>query len=273
MFIILASQLRCLMALVTEKSAAKKHGRSAQKQSVKSIEHSRPIGLSDSKPIGTFERRIDMKKAGKANKDVSMKTHWEGIYKTKSPVQVSWFKPHLEKSLELINKSGIDHEAHIIDIGGGASTLVDDLLKQGYPHVTVLDISAQAIDISKQRLGKFAGKVEWIAADITKAKLPQNAYDLWHDRAVFHFLTHERDRAKYIAALNHSLKPCGHLVMATFGLNGPLKCSGLDIARYSLPVLLDELGSNFTPLEELTETHLTPFQTKQEFLYGLFRKN
>ena len=201
-----------------------------------------------------------------------MKEHWEKIYHTKSPTGVSWYTPHLANSLALILKTGIGKEASIIDVGGGASTLVDDLLEKGFCRVTVLDLSSQALAVSKSRLKTQSSDVKWIEGDITQTTLPENAYDLWHDRAVFHFLTRSEDRRKYIAVLEHALKPGGHVVMATFGINGPPKCSGLDVMRYSPNTLQSELGKRFTMLESFMENHETPFQTKQEFTCCLFRK-
>lgn len=201
-----------------------------------------------------------------------MKEHWEKVYQTKSATGVSWYTPHLANSLALILKSGIGKEASVIDVGGGASTLVDDLLEKGFSHTTVLDISSKALAVSKARLGKQASEVNWVEGDITQITLSENAHDLWHDRAVFHFLTRTGDRRKYMNAMQHSVKPGGQVVIATFGVNGPPKCSGLDIVRYSPDALQLELGKNFKLLESLSEEHQTPFQTKQEFIYCRFGK-
>ena len=201
------------------------------------------------------------------------KTHWESIYKTKSSKEVSWYVPHLEKSLELILKLGLSKDAEIIDVGGGASTLPDDLLANGFKNITVLDISSEALKVSKNRLGNKANSFHWLEADVTQVVFKPNHYDLWHDRAVFHFLTKPEDRQKYIGNLNKALKQGGYVLIATFGPNGPLKCSGLEIVRYSVESLQKELGEAFRLEKQSVEIHQTPFGTMQEFLYGLFRKN
>ncbi len=186
---------------------------------------------------------------------------------------MSWFKPHLDPSLSIISKLGLNAGDQIIDVGAGASTLVDDLLERKLGKVTVLDISGKALDISRKRLGARADEVTWLAADITRVDLPKNHYDLWHDRAVFHFLTSPTDRAKYIEALRSSLKAGGDLIIATFGLNGPPKCSGLDIVRYSAQTLSDELGGAFELVESFDESHKTPSAATQNFVYGWFKKS
>lgn len=201
------------------------------------------------------------------------KTHWENIYKTKSSKEVSWYEPHLEKSLEIISTLGFSKEAEIIDIGGGASTLPDDLLTQGFENITILDISQEALKVSQERLGKDAGLIRWIEGDVTQVSLKPNSYDLWHDRAVFHFLTKPEDRKNYVKNLASSLKLDGYALLATFGPNGPLKCSGLDIVRYSAESLQKELGEDFQLKESFTEIHKTPFDTAQEFLYCVFKLN
>lgn len=201
------------------------------------------------------------------------KAHWENIYKTKSSKDVSWYAAHLEKSLQMIRELGLSKDAEIIDVGGGASTLPDDLLTEGYKNITALDISSEAIKVSKDRLGNKADSIHWLEADITETKLKPDYFDLWHDRAVVHFLTKPEDRQKYINNLNKALKPGGHALMATFGSNGPLKCSGLEIVRYSAESLKKELGETFKLEKHFTETHKTPFDATQEFLYCLFRKS
>ena len=200
------------------------------------------------------------------------KNHWENIYQSKPANQVSWFQPHLAKSLESIASTRIDKEARIIDVGGGASALVDDLMEKGFKNITVVDISSEALKVSKGRLGDRAGNVQWIEGNVTQVSLTPNYYDLWHDRAVFHFLVSPEDRRKYIESLTKSLKFKGYLLMATFGPNGPLKCSGLEIVRYSSGSLQKELGDAFHLEKEAIEIHKTPFDTAQEFLYCLFQK-
>lgn len=200
------------------------------------------------------------------------KTHWENIYAVKAPTEVSWYREHLDNSLEMILQTKTGKTGAIIDIGGGSSTLVDDLFKKGFSNLSVLDISANAIETSRKRLGKRAEKVEWIVADITNVSLPENYYDVWHDRAVFHFLTDAGDRKKYVELVMRSLKIGGHIIVASFGLNGPTKCSGLDVVRYSPETMRDEFGESFRLVKSMNETHCTPFETTQEFIYCYCRK-
>lgn len=203
---------------------------------------------------------------------IGSKAHWENIYKTKSSKDVSWYTPHLDKSMELILNLNLSKDTAIIDIGGGASTLPDDLLAKGFKNLTVLDISAEAIKVSKDRLGNKVNLVQWIEADVTQATLKSNLYNLWHDRAVFHFLTNSDDRKKYVEHLKQSLKLGGHAIISTFSLKGPLKCSGLEIARYSPGILHAELGNEFKLIESFEEEHATPFGTTQAFVYCHFEK-
>jgi ubiquinone/menaquinone biosynthesis C-methylase UbiE len=200
------------------------------------------------------------------------KNHWEAIYKTKSSKEVSWYSPRLEKSLELIQSLNLPNDAHIIDVGGGASTLPDDLIVAGFKNIAVLDISKEALKASQERLGKKSGLILWIEGDATELSLEPELYDCWHDRAVFHFLTNPEDRQKYIKNLKKTLRPRGYALIATFGPNGPLKCSGLEIIRYSAESLQRELGNSFQLERHFVEIHKTPFDTAQEFLYCLFRK-
>lgn len=201
------------------------------------------------------------------------KTHWESIYKTKSSKEVSWYSPHLERSLEIITGLGLPADAKILDVGAGASTLPDDLLARGFKNITVLDISSEALKVSKERLGKSADLIQWLEGDITQVSLEAGSYDLWHDRAVFHFLTNLEDRKKYVKKLVSALKPNAYVLMATFGPNGPLKCSGLEIVRYSAGNLQKELEGSFQLEQHFAEIHKTPFDTTQEFLYCLFKKH
>lgn len=193
--------------------------------------------------------------------------HWEDVYGRKKPEEVSWFAPHLKRSLAFVEKAGLPHEAAIIDVGGGASTLVDDLLERGHSNVTVLDISANAIEVAKQRLGARALEVQWRVGDITEVALPEGAFDFWHDRAVFHFLRQPADREKYVANVRRALKPGGHILVATFGPEGPQRCSGLDVMRYSSDQLHGEFGDDFRKVESLTELHSTPSGGEQQFVY------
>ncbi|MEH6458506.1 class I SAM-dependent methyltransferase [Chitinimonas sp. JJ19] len=200
------------------------------------------------------------------------KLHWESVYQAKAPDAVSWYSPHLVTSLRLISEQVPSKDAAIIDVGGGEATLVDDLLAKGYTQPSVLDISQAAIDVARQRLGPHAAQVHWLVADIASARLEAAHYDLWHDRAVFHFLTTAVARQAYVRQLTHALKPGGHAIIATFGPDGPLKCSGLDIVRYDAAQLQQALGPQFTLLDSFTEPHQTPFGTTQQFLYGVFRR-
>ncbi len=195
------------------------------------------------------------------------KTHWEKIYTTKAPDQVSWYRPHLETSLALLKRRVTDRSASIIDVGGGESTLVDDLLTEGFQNITVLDVSQAAIDVNKTRLGERASGARWIVADITAVELAPKMYDVWHDRAVFHFLTAQEQRAAYVRQVARSVKPGGHVIVSTFGPEGPTKCSGLDVVRYDADSLHDEFGARFRLLESSKEMHQTPFGTTQQFLY------
>jgi ubiquinone/menaquinone biosynthesis C-methylase UbiE len=171
----------------------------------------------------------------------------------------------------MIAGTGVGKDAAIIDVGGGNSTLVDDLLENGFADISVLDISAKAIADSKERLGTKANNVRWIEADITSVELPKDRYDVWHDRAVFHFLT-DPDRRKYLRRVLCSLKLGGHIIVASFGLEGPEKCSGLDVVRYSPESMHDEFGNSFLLIEHVGETHSTPSGTTQDFVYCYCRK-
>src|SRR5215469_2338822 len=193
--------------------------------------------------------------------------HWERIYKEKAPTDVSWYRPHLEKSLSLIKQLACERSAPIIDVGGGESTLVDDLLGRGYENITVLDISQTAVDASRKRLGSGADGVHWIVSDITNVELEPGAYDLWHDRAVFHFLTDPGSRQAYVRQVARSVRHGGHAIVSTFGPEGPMKCSGLDVVRYDADSLHREFGGRFRMLGHSKELHRTPFETVQQFLY------
>ncbi|MFC4158908.1 class I SAM-dependent methyltransferase [Chitinimonas lacunae] len=199
------------------------------------------------------------------------KIHWETVYQTRSAEDVSWYSPCLPTSLRLIGQVASGPQTAILDVGGGAATLVDHLLAAGYQRPGVLDVSAAALQTARQRLAERAAEVDWLAADIVTAALPAARYDIWHDRAVFHFLTDEAERQGYLRQLQHALKPGGHLIMATFGPEGPLRCSGLDVVRYDAASLSACLGERFTLLDSLIESHHTPFGTEQQFFYGLYR--
>jgi SAM-dependent methyltransferase len=199
------------------------------------------------------------------------KAHWENIYQTKSPLEVSWYQREPAVSLGLIDRASVDRDAPIIDVGGGASVLVDRLLSRGYLHVSVLDVSARALACARARLGDLARSVEWIEADITSFQPPHH-FRVWHDRAVFHFLTDPPDRRAYVKAVNEGLEPGGHLIIATFAIGGPTKCSGLDICQYDAARMGAELGPGFELQEEVGETHATPAGKEQRFIFLRYRR-
>jgi SAM-dependent methyltransferase len=193
--------------------------------------------------------------------------HWERIYATKRPHQVSWYRRHLDVSLRLITNASEDAATRIVDVGGGESTLVDDLIAAGYRDVTVLDLSATALDVAKRRLGGDAAHATWIQADVCTHPFRSRVFDIWHDRAVFHFLTDLRDRAAYVRQVGRAVRDGGHVIVATFGPDGPLQCSGLDVVRYDAQSLHDAFGMRFALVDHLTEVHETPWGTIQQFVY------
>jgi ubiquinone/menaquinone biosynthesis C-methylase UbiE len=195
------------------------------------------------------------------------KRHWENVYTTKAPDAVSWYRRHLETSLALIERAADARESSIIDVGGGESTLVDDLLLRGYKNLTVLDVSQTAIEVTRKRLGSAAEQVRWLVGDIVEIGLEQHAYDLWHDRAVFHFLTTPERRLAYVRQVTRVVKSGGHVIVSTFGPEGPAKCSGLEVMRYDAESLHGEFGGQFRLVESSKELHQTPFGTTQQFLY------
>jgi SAM-dependent methyltransferase len=202
---------------------------------------------------------------------VGSREHWDAIYGRKASDQLSWYRTHLERSLAFIEDAKLDPSAPIIDVGGGTSTLVDDLLARGFTNLTVLDISPLAIDAAKARLGDRAAGVHWIVADATEANLNSGAYLFWHDRAVFHFLRDGNSRRAYLANVRRAVRPGGHVLIATFGPEGPERCSGLDIVRYDAETLHRELGPDFAQVSSVLENHKTPNGTDQQFLYGCYR--
>lgn len=193
--------------------------------------------------------------------------HWENVYKTKAPDAVSWYRPHLDRSLGLIELASPDRAASIIDVGGGESTLVNDLVARGYPNVTVLDVSQTALDVARAKLGSEGRAIRWICADVTQVELPPQSFDVWHDRAVFHFLTTPEHRKAYIQLVTRAVRPGGHVIISTFGLEGPTKCSGLDVVRYEAETLYGQFGAQFNLVESSKELHVTPAGTTQQFLY------
>lgn len=197
------------------------------------------------------------------------KQYWENVYATKSPNEVSWTQETPQTSLNLIHSFGLDKNAEIIDIGGGDSKLVDHLLEQGFENLTVLDISAHAIERAKERLGNKADKVNWIVSDVLDF-VPQKKYDIWHDRAAFHFLAEEKQVEQYKELISQAAPPC--LAIGTFSENGPLKCSGLAIKQYSADALAQVFGGEYELKESFTEDHTTPFNTTQNFQFVSLKK-
>jgi SAM-dependent methyltransferase len=193
--------------------------------------------------------------------------HWEGVFTSKAADQVSWYRPHLEISLDLIERRAPERSAAIIDVGAGESTLVDDLLARGYRDLTVLDVSHTAIEATRERLGSAADWVRWIVSDITRADLAPGSFDVWHDRAVFHFLTDPEERRLYVDLVLRSVKRGGHVIVSTFGPQGPMKCSGLEVMRYDAEALHGEFGKRFRIEESTEELHRTPWGTAQQFVY------
>jgi len=200
------------------------------------------------------------------------KQHWDSVYAAKAPDALSWYAPHLTRSLAYIESAAPDRAARIIDVGGGESTLVDDLLGAGYRRLTVLDISAKALDAGRQRLGAEGAGVQWLAADVLEADLPSGHFDVWHDRAVFHFLTSDEGRQRYVRKVLQAVKPGGMVIVATFGPQGPEKCSGLPVSRYSASQLHGSFGEPFQLVESSVEVHRTPWGTPQQFVYCFCRR-
>ena len=203
---------------------------------------------------------------------MTTRDHWEKAYAEKAPDQVSWYRPHLDHSLAVIERVVPDRGAAIVDIGGGASTLVDDLLARGYSNVTVLDVSPMALAQAQARLGRLAGSVSWLEGDITTVELPPATFAFWHDRAVFHFLREEADRTRYVATLRRSVPDGGHVLIGTFGPEGPERCSGLEVVRYTVERLGAQFGDGFEEVDRQTETHVTPLGRTQQFVYWHARR-
>ncbi len=199
------------------------------------------------------------------------KSHWERVYHNQLPTRVSWYQPHALRSLSLIRRVSAPPDGAIIDVGGGASTLIDDLLDAGYHDLTVLDLSATALAEARTRLGTRANDVRWIEADILEAPLPLAGYSVWHDRAVFHFLTAPADRARYVAQVRRAVRSGGFVLVATFADDGPTRCSGLAVNRYSPDALHAEFGAPFRLIDSEREQHITPGGVRQAFIYCLCR--
>lgn len=214
--------------------------------------------------------KIDLSQTLTPNMDI--RAHWDHIYQTKAPNQVSWYQEHPYLSMQFIRRTGVALTGRIIDVGGGASTLVDNLLDAGFQHVTVLDISPTALQAARQRLGQRAAAVTWIEADILHASLPYHFYDVWYDRAVFHFLTRVEDRQRYLEAVRQAVRAGGHVIVASFAEDGPQHCSGLEVMRYSPESLQVEFGPDFRLLDSAREVHRTPSGAEQRFIYCYCRK-
>jgi len=197
--------------------------------------------------------------------------HWQTVYQSRDEQQTSWFRPHLEESLRLIEQLALTVDSPVIDIGAGRSTLVDDLLARGFADISVLDLSDAALQEARSRVGETAS-VRWLAADVLAANLPVSHYRLWHDRAVFHFLTWPEDRARYLAQARRSVREGGFVILATFAPDGPDKCSGLPVCRYDADALAAEFADGFTRIADSLETHHTPFATEQNFTYLVLRR-
>lgn len=198
--------------------------------------------------------------------------HWEGVYRGKAERETSWYREHLATSLALIDALALDKATPVIDIGGGRATLVDDLLARGYTDLAVLDLSESALAQARERLGAAGAGVAWHVADATRAALPEAHYGLWHDRAVFHFLMSPEDRQAYVRKVLHSVRPGGHVIVATFAEDGPLQCSGLPVMRYDADGLHAEFGEAFTLVGHEREVHHTPMGSTQQFTYCYCRK-
>lgn len=198
---------------------------------------------------------------------MNARAHWEQVYRSKRPTEVSWYAPHLDVSLRLIENASPGRDSRIIDVGGGEATLVDDLLDRGFRNLSVLDVSSTALAVANARLGQRAGIVDWLCGDVTTYPLCGSQFDVWHDRAVFHFLTDLNDRAAYVRQVTRAIRPGGHVIVATFGPEGPTKCSGLDVVRYDPDALHDQFGASFRLVRHLTEMHQTPAGGMQHFTY------
>ncbi len=197
--------------------------------------------------------------------------HWEHVYRSKAANAVSWYRPHLEASLGLIEQEARSRQAAILDIGGGASTLADDLISAGFEDVTVLDVAEAALEVARERMGEAAKKVRWVAADFLEAELEAKRYDICHDRAVFHFLTDGEEHGKYFDQVNRILTADGVLIVATFALEGPEKCSGLNVSRYGKDAMARAAGGRFTVAGSQRESHHTPWGSVQEMMYFVLR--
>lgn len=202
-----------------------------------------------------------------------LETHWQQVYSTKDSQGVSWYRPHLDRSLAFIRSRELPKDARIVDVGGGAATLVDDLLADGFTNLAVIDLSSEALRVAQERLGAAADSVDWIAGDVTEPLLAERSVDLWHDRAVLHFLTSEDGRQAYRAQLLRALKPGAFASIATFAPDGPEKCSGLPVRRYDAAAMAELFGPELELQGEARESHETPWGSAQSFAYGFFRRS
>jgi SAM-dependent methyltransferase len=203
--------------------------------------------------------------------DANRQAHWENVYTTKGEKEVSWFQENPAPSLELIALTRLPEDAAIIDIGGGTSRLVDDLRARRFHRLTVLDLSGAALAAAKERLGKSGAEVQWVIADVTKWE-PEQTYDLWHDRAAFHFLTDHADQSAYVDRIKRAVKPGGHVIIGTFAPDGPERCSGLPIVRHDAGTLAKILGSDFVLIDTRRHDHATPWGAIQHFQFSTFRR-
>jgi len=199
------------------------------------------------------------------------KKHWESIYHTKNFNEVSWYQENPKISVDLILSADVDKDANIIDVGGGDSKLVDKLLELGFKNIVVLDISLSSLEKAQQRLAEKAKNVKWINLDLMEFETEER-FDIWHDRACFHFLTSKKDIDKYVESVKKYLKPNGYLIIGTFSLDGPEKCSGLEVRRYSKDSMGKLFSKGFRHIKSLEELHNTPFQTTQSFVYNVFER-
>lgn len=201
------------------------------------------------------------------------RAHWSGVYREKAVTDVSWYQDRPDLSLDLIRRIGVQHTARIIDVGAGASTLVDHLLADGYRDITLLDLSSEALSIVRERMGAQSSNVTFIDGNVTEMALQEHHYDLWHDRAVFHFLTDSALRQKYVQTARRAVKPGGYVIVATFALDGPEQCSGLTVMRYDAAGLSAAFIEGFDLFESVNETHRTPWGSEQKFVYCVFRRH
>lgn len=197
--------------------------------------------------------------------------HWESVYRAKAPDAVSWYAPHLTASLAYVQRTGLPTSSAVVDVGGGESTLVDDLLDAGYKRISVLDLSTRALEVARERLGVRGRLVDWAVADVLSHDFAPRSVDIWHDRAVFHFLTDAAARERYVAQVLHALRPGGFAIVGTFGPEGPELCSGLPTARYDAPGLHGEFGARFMLLDDRVDLHTTPWGSQQQFVYCFCR--